>query len=99
MLSRMVVRKSQEQMLKQRLPKSLYKEAAYGFQGDSMARLVKKEDKSPKIIKVGEETIAICMCGLSKGQPLCDGSHSVTRDEEEGKVYKYVDGQRHESQD
>jgi CDGSH iron-sulfur domain-containing protein 3 len=31
------------------------------------------------------------MCGLSKNQPFCDGSHKMTRDEEEGKVYRYDD--------
>ena len=37
------------------------------------------------------------MCGLSKNQPYCDGSHKQTRDEESGKVYAYdAEGQRRE---
>ena len=37
------------------------------------------------------------MCGLSKNQPFCDGSHKKTRDEEEGKVYEY-DNEGHRSE-
>ena len=29
------------------------------------------------------------MCGLSRNQPFCDGSHKKTKDEESGKVYAY----------
>lgn len=29
------------------------------------------------------------MCGLSKNQPFCDGSHNYTLDEEEGTLYEY----------
>jgi CDGSH-type Zn-finger protein len=31
------------------------------------------------------------MCGLSKNQPFCDGSHKHTREEADGKVYEYDD--------
>ena len=48
-------------------------------------------------IKVGSESKWICMCGLSKNQPFCDGNHKKTADEQAGKVYKYKpDGTRKE---
>ena len=39
----------------------------------------------------------ICMCGLSKNQPYCDGSHKKTTGEEEGKTYEY-DPEGHRSE-
>lgn len=59
-----------------------------------MARLVKHERNEPyRIYKadIEKERISICACGLSKNKPFCDGSHSRTRDEEEGAVYIYDD--------
>jgi CDGSH-type Zn-finger protein len=56
-----------------------------------MARKVILKAKSP--VKVGEKWI--CACGLAKGwqeaecQPFCDGSHTKTRPEEDGKIYSY----------
>ena len=53
-----------------------------------MARLVKKEFKGPFEIKVGRDSIWICMCGLSDNQPFCDDSHKKTIDED-NKTYVY----------
>jgi CDGSH-type Zn-finger protein len=62
-----------------------------------MARLVRKEDKGPMEVKVGNESKWICMCGLINNQPFCDGSHKKTVDEQQGKVYRYnLDGSRTE---
>jgi CDGSH iron-sulfur domain-containing protein 3 len=53
-----------------------------------MARLVKKEDKFPFEIKVGEESMWMCMCGLSNNQPFCDDSHKIVADED-NRTYAY----------
>jgi CDGSH iron-sulfur domain-containing protein 3 len=64
-----------------------------------MARFVKREDRGPLEVKVGNVSKWICMCGLSKNQPFCDGNHKRTADEEEGKIYQYnADGTRTEIQ-
>ena len=63
----------------------------------SAMRRVLKSDKRPLEIKPQQESVSICMCGLSKNQPFCDGSHKTTRDEEDGKTYDYdAEGHRHE---
>ncbi len=59
-----------------------------------MARLVKFTEKGPKKVDAGNETLYLCMCGLSKDFPFCDGSHKKTRDEEEGKIYVYDENGR-----
>ncbi len=54
-----------------------------------MARVIRSERNRPYLIQVGEQNVAICACGLSKNKPYCDGTHKITRDEEEGKLYAY----------
>lgn len=62
-----------------------------------MARLVKKESKGPMEVKVGGESRWICMCGLTKNAPFCDGAHKKTADEKEGHTYIYdAEGHRTE---
>lgn len=62
-----------------------------------MARIVKKTAQGPQEVKIENESMWICMCGLSKNQPFCDGSHKKTLDEEDGKIYCYhQDGTRKE---
>jgi CDGSH-type Zn-finger protein len=60
-------------------------------------RKVVKLDKQPFEVKPQTQSVWICMCGLSKNQPFCDGSHKTTRDEEDGKTYEYdSEGHRRE---
>ncbi|WP_227357057.1 CDGSH iron-sulfur domain-containing protein [Haladaptatus salinisoli] len=64
-----------------------------------MAREVRHAATGP--LKLDEEdfddekgNVALCLCGLSDDYPFCDGTHRATRDEEEGVVYRYEDGER-----
>jgi CDGSH-type Zn-finger protein len=60
-------------------------------------RTILKSGQEPLEIKPQEKSVWICMCGLSKNQPFCDGSHKKTNDEESGKVYAYdEEGHRRE---
>lgn len=64
-----------------------------------MARLIRHEATSPHEIKPSDKSTWVCMCGLSKNYPLCDGSHKAARTQEQpGKTYKYVDGKPVETQ-
>ena len=64
-----------------------------------MARLVEHDAQGPVEVKVGEQSVWICSCGLSKNKPYCDGSHKKTADEEAGKLYVYdKEGKRAEVQ-
>jgi len=56
-----------------------------------MSRIVIKTAQGPYTIKSSDKPVAICMCGLSKNQPFCDGSHVKTQDEVKEKVYIYSD--------
>ncbi len=61
-------------------------------------RKVVKFDNRPLEIKPQEKPVFICMCGLSKNQPYCDGSHKTVAGEEDGKVYEYDEnGHRQET--
>lgn len=62
-----------------------------------MARNVIQTAHGPYELKPQDKPVHICMCGLSKNQPFCDGSHKKTLDEAEGKTYEYAkDGMREE---
>jgi CDGSH-type Zn-finger protein len=52
-------------------------------------RKVIKTANQPLEIKPQQKSVWICMCGLSKNQPFCDGSHKKVTDEENGKTYEY----------
>lgn len=49
--------------------------------------------QEPFEVKPQVKSVHICMCGLSKNQPFCDGSHMKTNNEDEKKVYVYSDSE------
>lgn len=55
-----------------------------------MARYVLHAAQGPSKIKIGDEYVEICRCGLTRDKDgLCDESHHFTINEEQGKIYKY----------
>jgi len=55
-----------------------------------MPRVIKHTATGPLVVKASDEDTFICMCGLSKNYPFCDGAHKLARkNEEEGKLYTY----------
>jgi CDGSH-type Zn-finger protein len=46
-----------------------------------MPRLVLHERNRPYVIKVGDQELHLCACGLSNNKPYCDGTHKKTLDE------------------
>ena len=55
-----------------------------------MARLIKHTAVGPVEVPASEKSTWVCMCGLSKDYPRCDGSHKLAKQQEaEGKVYCY----------
>ncbi len=58
---------------------------------NSLARIIIHTAKKPLACKTsdGRTVAAICMCGLSRKYPFCDGSHIKTAGEEGDKLYVY----------
>jgi CDGSH-type Zn-finger protein len=60
-----------------------------------MARQIRHDASGPAVLDeddLGDDgKLYVCRCGLSNDQPLCDGSHDATADEDDDVVYEYED--------
>jgi len=54
-----------------------------------MARMVRFEATGPYRIDPQDKPVFICMCGLTRNAPFCDGTHKACKSEKEGAVYVY----------
>jgi CDGSH-type Zn-finger protein len=55
-----------------------------------MARLIRHDQTGPCEIPPSDKSAWVCMCGLSKNLPHCDGSHKLAKQHEQpGKLYRY----------
>ncbi|MCC7144815.1 MAG: CDGSH iron-sulfur domain-containing protein [Phycisphaeraceae bacterium] len=55
-----------------------------------MPRLIRHDATAPFEVKPTEKSVWICLCGLSRNYPLCDGSHKTCRQvEQPGKLHVY----------
>ncbi len=63
-----------------------------------MPRLVIHEAHGPSEVKVGDKSVFICRCGLTKNKDgTCSTMHKKTLDEDDNKMYAYNDdGSRYE---
>jgi len=59
-----------------------------------MSRLVLHERNRPYLVKVGDQELHLCGCGLSQNKPYCDGHHKLTLDEKEDVYFYDNEGKR-----
>lgn len=64
-----------------------------------MPRVVIKTAQGPVKIAAKDVDKYICMCGLSKNKPFCDGSHKKTLDEKADSLYQYDEAGKREELD
>jgi len=57
-----------------------------------MSRVVIHSENGPAIVKVGDQEVHICRCGLTtNADGTCSNKHVYTKKEEKGKLYCYDD--------